>query len=352
VRVRRLSCFVLLAVVCFADRAHADEAGRLFDRGLKDMLRGQYDTGCALIAESQQLDPQPGTLFTLAECYRKAGKLVTAIERYTEYITLYETLPAKQKRAHKERQQISIKDRASLLDVVPRISLVLPENAPKGTIVMKDGVALQRDALKEPLLVDPGEHVFVTQAPGGTAIEQRATLKRGEQQRLELLLGATAAAPAGSEQPLPPTPSPGLESDGSEGPPAAGSADAGVADDAGSSQRTWGWVLGGLGVAGVAVGAVTGAVVLSDADVIKSHCPEPKTCDPEAMDDVNRAKDHADKFGTVATIGFAAGLSLVAAGAVLLLTAPSKPPASSGRLVPVMAAAPRQGALVGVTGHF
>jgi hypothetical protein len=351
VRVRRLSCFVLLACVCFADGAHAEDAGQLFDRGLKDMLKGRYETGCTLIAQSQQLDPQPGTLFTLAECYRKAGKLATAIERYTEYITLYETLPTKQKRAHKERQQISIKDRASLLDVVPRISLVLPDNAPKGTVVTKDGVALQRDALKDALLVDPGEHVFVTQAPGATPVEQKTTIQKGEQQRFELVVGAATGDPGAQQQLLPEPPSPEPDSQGSANPPPSEGADAGVVQDSGSSQRTWGWVIGGVGVAGVAVGAVTGAVVLSEKNVIESHCPEPDTCDPAAMDEVDAATARADKFGTISTIGFGAGLSLVTVGAVLLLTAPSKPAASS-RLVPVVAVAPRQGALVGVTGCF
>jgi hypothetical protein len=235
---------------------------------------------------------------------------------------------------------------------VPRISLVLPDTAPKGTVVTKDGVALQREALKEPLLVDPGEHVFVTQAPGATPVEQKTTIQKGEQQRFELVVGAATADSAGPEQPLPAprTPEPDTD-DGSDGPPPGEGGDAGVVEGGSSSQRTWGWVIGGVGVAGVAVGAVTGAVVLSEKNVIDSHCPEHDTCDPAAMDEVDRAKARADKFGTIATIGFAAGLSLVTVGAVLLLTAPSKPAASS-RLVPVVAAAPRQGALVGVTGCF
>jgi len=352
VRARRLSCFVLLAVACVAEHAHADEAGRLFDRGLKDMLAQDYDRGCELIAQSQQLDPRPGTLFTLAECYRKAGKLASAVQRYDEYLALYETLPPKQKRAHKERQEIVIKDRGSLLPVVPRVLLVLPENAPKGTVVMKDGVVLEHEALKQPLLVDPGAHVIVTQAPGGTAIQQRATIQRGEERRIDLMVGAAAANSEGPPQTPPPAPSSGPESDGEDGPQPEGRIDSGVAADTGSSQRTWGWVLGGLGAAGVAVGAVTGAVAWSQARVIESHCRDgADSCDPGTDDDADRAKDQAKKFGAISTIGFGVGLPLLATGVVLLLTAPSKARPQAA-LVPVIAPTSRQGGLLGVTGRF
>ena len=35
-------------------------ATQLFDRGLKDMLEGRYDSGCPLLAKSYALEPLPG----------------------------------------------------------------------------------------------------------------------------------------------------------------------------------------------------------------------------------------------------------------------------------------------------
>src|SRR6185436_17789381 len=90
--VRRLCVAALLVAETVTVSARADDAQALFDRGLKDMLAGRYSTGCSLIAESEKLDPRPGTLFTLAECYAKAGKLATALAHYGDFLAMHAAL--------------------------------------------------------------------------------------------------------------------------------------------------------------------------------------------------------------------------------------------------------------------
>jgi hypothetical protein len=73
------ACAALLsaALLCAAGRASAQDAaaaGALFDKGVADMQAGHYSSGCPAIEESQELDPHPGTLFTLAECQAKWGR--------------------------------------------------------------------------------------------------------------------------------------------------------------------------------------------------------------------------------------------------------------------------------------
>ena len=58
----------------------------LFEDGVRLMKAGQFDEACPKIAESQRLEPRPGTLFTLAECLANDGKIATALARYEEYL--------------------------------------------------------------------------------------------------------------------------------------------------------------------------------------------------------------------------------------------------------------------------
>jgi hypothetical protein len=77
-----LSAVCLLSSLLLAAPAAAGDketAKGLFDRGIDQMEAGHYDKACPDIAESYRLDPQPGTLFTLAECEVKRGRLATAV---------------------------------------------------------------------------------------------------------------------------------------------------------------------------------------------------------------------------------------------------------------------------------
>src|SRR5258706_8825974 len=87
-------------------RAQPSAAEASFNQGLADMQAGRYDTGCPALAESQRLDPRPGTLFTLAECEAKRGRIGTALTYYREYLALYEAMKPDQKSRQSERVKI------------------------------------------------------------------------------------------------------------------------------------------------------------------------------------------------------------------------------------------------------
>src|SRR3954462_7468167 len=78
--------FFLVALTSAPAFAQTDKekaaSDKLYQEGLAKMLEGAFGVGCPKLAESQRLFPRPGTLFTLAECQAKSGKLVAAIEGY------------------------------------------------------------------------------------------------------------------------------------------------------------------------------------------------------------------------------------------------------------------------------
>ena len=69
-------------------------ATALFDRGRELLKQHSYQEACAAFENSQQLDPQFGTLYNLAECSTQLGKLATAWLAYLSPAWLCRPSPA------------------------------------------------------------------------------------------------------------------------------------------------------------------------------------------------------------------------------------------------------------------
>jgi hypothetical protein len=298
---------------CFAAPARAadpDPAQTLFDRGLAGMEAGRYDEACPDIQRSLELDRRPGTLFTLAECEAKRGRMATAVARYDEYLALYATLPADKKSKQGDRERVSREARAALLAQVPELTLVLPPDAPRGTEVTCDGIAVKTSELGTPIRVDPGPHVVLTHVPGGPASTARIVLGPGERKGIALRVVPVEAA-------APPPPAPAT-----------------------AGQRVAAGVTGGVGLALVATGAVLGSIAKSRWNDVLQRCKDPVAGTGCAPSDQSQA-ENAGRLADGSTATLVAGGAAVVTGVVLWLTAPpvNKAPAAAWRLLP----GPRRG---------
>jgi hypothetical protein len=321
-----------VAAALLSARAYADDVAApraLFDKGLAEMQAGRYESGCPRLGESYRLDPRPGTLFTLAECEAKRGRIATAVARYSEYLSLYDRMPPEQRAKQLDRNTISARQKAALSPKVPELTLILPKDAPRGTVVKRDDVVLDAPSLGIGLPVDPGDHVVTTQAPGGPETPRHVTVKAGEHPVIELEVqppGPIAAAAAPADETLKP---------------------------AGSSRRTIAYVVGGVGVAEIAVGAITGGLMLSKKGAINSGCRDGsdgvKLCTPDGA----AAGQSAKTLGAVSSVGFALGLAGAGAAVVLIVTDPGPDAgrAPSSVALGVIGAGPG-GAMIGARGSW
>jgi hypothetical protein len=178
--------------------------------------------------------------------------------------------------------------------------------------------------------VDPGQHQFTFEAAGMAAVQKTLVIYEGEKDHHEsVVMGghdrATSAPAPASALPAPvPSASP------SEAP--SGSTSRGVSPDAvptsGSTQRTWGLIIGGVGVAGLAAGTVFGLMAANSWSTAKSECqPEgEQNCPQNAKND----RSTALTWATASTVSFIAGGVLAAGGAVLYFTAPKDAGTSFG----------------------
>jgi hypothetical protein len=338
-----------LSVATPALAEDVEAATTLFNRGLSDMEAGWYTTACPALAESQRLDPRPGRLFTLSQCEVRWGRVATAVTRLAEYLQLYEHLPPDQKAKQEERSKVAKDQLSKLTPEVPELTLSLPPGAPAGTLVKRDDAVVAGAALGVSLPVDPGEHVVSTQAPGGTVWELRFTLARGEKRPLMLEVKAAPTAPA---RPAPPpavvaaTPDPAKQS----APPPQTKAGP-------SGRRVAVYAIGGLGVAGLALGGVMGGLALGKKSTIESNCGDavhmaPTFCNQTGVD----AGKSIKPLGLASTIGFAAGLAGVTAAVVLLVTEPSAAKPTTGAhgrwISPEVISLAPTGATLGAHGSF
>lgn len=357
----RVRAWVVLAglacgLVCSSPLRAQDSAAAagLYDKGLADMKAGNFAAACPLLAESYRLDPLPGALFTLADCEAKAGRIATAAAKYEEYLALFSRMSTKEQKGQRGREKLATKAREGLLPDVPMVAFKLPANAPPGTTVKRDGVMLNAITLGVPLPIDPGDHVLVTQVPGGPEREQKISVALREKKDVELEItlapatepSASAAASAGAPPPVPtgtgtatttaPTSS---QRPPDQPPPKAG------------TSHTGAWVFGAIGLAGLAVGGVTGVMALGQKKTVDDNC-QGLACNDKGMD----AVDQGRTLGLVSTIGFGVGGAALATSLILLIAGggsdSSRSTAARPSVRPVLGAQVSSGPMFGLQGSW
>ena len=290
-------------------RAQGSTAQTQFDYGLVEMQAGRYASGCPALAESYRIDPHPGVLFTLAECENKWGRTASAFTHYEAYLDLFAHMSEEQKMHQRGRDRVAAAQRDALRPLLPQLAISLPASAPVGTTVTRDGDTVGAPSLGVALPVDPGEHVIVAKTPDGVRHETRVTLERGQRRNVVVDLSAPP--------PPPPTATPTTT----------------TTPTTTSNLRTWAWIAGGIGLAGIAVGSIAGAVVMGDASTIHSQCQPDLSCSPSGLNAASQSR----VFGVISDVGFAVGGAGLVTSLVLFLLPGPKP------VVPVASAQPHGG---------
>jgi hypothetical protein len=179
-----------------------------------------------------------------------------------------------------------------------------------------DGVALADRLSGGAIDVDPGEHTFLFESPGRRSLTRTFVLREGEKNRLERIVLPLLPAP---EPPAAETPAP--QQDAAPEAPPQEPRGGGL-----SERRIWALVGAGLGVVGVATGAVLGLDAASNYNAQKRACGSPTSCPDHAL----ALTDHSamETSGTWSTVAFAAGAALLGGAAWLFFTdapGPSRP---------------------------
>ncbi len=273
----------LLAPSAGAQARDPAAAEALFRQGREAVERKDYKTACSKFRESQRLDPALGTLFNIADCEEKMGRLATA---WTLFQEVAQRLPADDR-----RRPIATARTKQLEPRLPRLTINATTELPEGTTVLRDAVELGAASLGAPLPVDPGPHTIVVRAPGHEPAEFDVSLEEAQSHTLAVTIGAKLA-------------------EGTD--PVKGVGDG---KSRTSSKNGLGYVFGGVGLAGLLVGGVTGLMTLKKKSTVDANCDAQKRCNKKGAD----AADSGKTLGTISTVGLVVGGVGLGLGAYFLI---------------------------------
>jgi hypothetical protein len=290
-------------------------ARRLFTEAMADEGAKRFDTALDKYRKVGTFKDTANVRYRIATCLEALGRRAEALSSYASAAKLSEG----------DRTQADVykaaADHASQLDrIVPRLTVVLPANAPPDTQVRVDDAPVDAAALREAIPLDPGTHTIAATASGDRPFRTAVTLGEGGRVSITVDL-APIAAPAASLS-------------ASAGP--AGSATAPVGTDQRPSHGApaGAWVALGLGGALAAGSAVTLVLRALDWNKINS-CPASTTKSNTLVCPDQSYSNARDRIVWEGPLGVGLGAGAVVSlgiGVWLLATAPS----SSVRVAPVV----------------
>jgi hypothetical protein len=329
------ACVFLTCTMLFASRAEADPsaseraaAEALFQQGTSLMSEKQFAKACEKFEGSNQLDPALGTMLRLADCYDRTGKTASA------WAVFRESASVAHSRSEPERQKIAVDRAADLEKRLSRIELKTDaKTAPNGMEIRLNGSLVPRASWDAPIPVDPGRQQIDASAPERAPWSTTVNVGDGP-----------------AVQPVE-VPTLTLKSAGSV---STDRTTVSVVDSTparGRTQRTIGYVMGGVALAGLATSGFFTWRAYDMKQQSLNHCrPEnPNACTQEGVDQ----RSDARRAATVATVALAVGAPLLAAGLVVLLSSPHGEAAhASAPVISPTVIVVGRGATFGLRGQF
>lgn len=292
------------APLAAAAETDAQAAIRLAYEGRERFEAGDFRGALERFRSAQTLAASPVLDLYVARSLQGLGRSVEALEHYRRAaeVVLAPDAPAAwveaRRDAHTEQQRLEAN--------VPRLTLQT-DAPPRDLSVTLDARPLTWPVVRLPL--DPGRHEIVARS-GERRLRQVVEAKPGEELRVPLDFNAAAGHTAGAAQPGPtgPTaPPPTVVPSASTETPRSG----------------WSpvvWTSFGVAAAGLAVGAITGGIALSETSKLEEHC-DANPCpggEPQDPDEADRY-DRAQTMATVSTVGFVVAGAGAALGVTWLL---------------------------------
>lgn len=290
---------VLFALLLFCRSARADEAraAELFEKGRALARDGHCGEAIPVLLDSVKAAEGVGALLNLGLCYEQTGRMVEG----HRYFVRAEQLAV----SRADPRSAEAHDRATALATrLSRVTVRVAGNAEPDLSLRLDGEPLAREHWNVAEYVGPGSHSVVASSSRRSPTTLTVVARAGESVELVVPVVATspststASANGGSTEPV---------SD-QDRPP--------------RTQRTLGWILGGVGTAAITLGGVFGVLSMVDHGSLVDRCATYPTCDASMRGELDDLNGDARMKGNVATGAIIAGTVLLVSGVILVLTAP------------------------------
>jgi hypothetical protein len=269
--------------------------------------RGDLQGALSRFSAADSIMSVPTTGFETAATQAELGKLVEARETLRRVLALPQS-PDDPEPFNEARVKARALDQRLQSQIGGLHFVVTGVAASETLVVTVDGEAVPVAVLGMPFRVNPGRHVVVARA-GEREAQSEVEALESRTVRVELSLpvlqpDVPAASPVQLDEtlqtpPPPDTPRAALEASPAETP---------------AEVRRVAYVAGGVGVAGILVGGISGMIALSHKNAAAKDCLDGK-CPPSTWDDLDSARSMA----AVSTVSFVVGAVGLVTGTSLLL---------------------------------
>ena len=286
--------------VALADGPSAQDrttARQLATEGYDALQARDYALAADRFKRADALVHAPTLLVDLGRSYIGLGRLVEAYEAFQQVLREGVSPDAPQ-----PWHQALMRARTEATALEPRLAwLTIHVEGPDTPRVTLDGHDLSHASLDTKRAVDPGQRALLVEAEGFLSVERSVDLDEGETDEIHVELqpdpNYVPPSPARADQP-------GLATRPTPTPP----------DEGPWGQRTPAYLAYGVGGAGLLLGGVSTAIMLTARADLEEVCEE--TCPSTSASDLS--KYHT--YGTLAAVGFGVALAGAGVGTYLLLS--------------------------------
>jgi tetratricopeptide (TPR) repeat protein len=290
-----------------ATKAQLKSAEQTYRAGDRLYEAGEYEQAIGAFRASHDIVASPNSSLMIARALREIGRLREAHAAFAAALGEADAAAARSPKKYGRTLKAIQKEFDELNGVLGLLKVELV-GAPSGTQVAIDGEVIAEASLKNSIIVAPGTLEVTATDPSGKTLAEQVTVSAGGEASVRLQFAEEATAKSQREEPI-------------EIDPFAKDREAprDVAPQKGSSSlKTWGFVAGGVGVAGLATFGVFGMLSSSRFSDLEESCIDDH-CPPDRSSDI----DQGQMFQTIANIGLAVGVVGVGTGITLLLLSPS-----------------------------
>jgi len=161
------------------------EADRFFKSGVALYKEAKYSEALAEFQRAYEIAPHPLVLYNIAGCHRELSQYSEAVKAYTQFLAEGKgQVPAARLTAAQ----------TELDGILARIARVTVTVTPDEATLLVDGTPIGK-LVEMPLILSPGEHLLVAQAPGRKDTERRVRVASGDELTVDLNLVALPPDP-------------------------------------------------------------------------------------------------------------------------------------------------------------
>jgi serine/threonine-protein kinase len=289
--------------LAWADPSPTDKAASdvLFKDAKQLVAAGHVNEACPKFEESERLDPTPGTLLNLGDCYKGASPPRTA----SAWGAYRQAEAMARQRGDAARQEGAALRAQALEPLLSKVTIVVPVAARVSGLVVKwDGRAVGEGLFGSAFPADAGEHKIEAEAPGKSNWTSTVRVQSNAETTVTTM-PTLAVAPAGAA--------------GDDGPRPFW-----------NTARYVGAGIGAAGLVGVVVGSIFGIKAANKNSESLPHClpNNSKRCDSQGValgaDALAAAK--------VSTLAFVIGGAALVGGTIVFLAAPAGAPQNKSGL--------------------